>query len=138
MDVIIIQPPLVQLNTPYPSGAYLSAFFKQQGFNVKWYDLSHALFKNIFCREGLSKLFKLSENDALKKARLAYSRGDDASYSNIMAYLSMSGAWCSWIDTIVQILQDGNSVSSRELCHRFVFSPDVPRGSRRETFKNSC
>ncbi len=29
MKVIIIQPPLVQLNTPYPSGAYLSAFFKK-------------------------------------------------------------------------------------------------------------
>lgn len=29
MKTIIIQPPLVQLNTPYPSGAYLLSFFKK-------------------------------------------------------------------------------------------------------------
>ena len=29
MKVVIIQPPIVQLNTPYPSGAYLQDFFKK-------------------------------------------------------------------------------------------------------------
>ncbi len=31
IPVIIIQPPLVQLNAPYPSGAYLAAFFRGLG-----------------------------------------------------------------------------------------------------------
>lgn len=31
MPVVIFQPPLVQLNSPYPSGAYLAAFFRGLG-----------------------------------------------------------------------------------------------------------
>ena len=44
INTIIIQPPLVQLNTPYPSGAYLLSFFKSEyekrdiNGNVKWFD----------------------------------------------------------------------------------------------------
>ena len=134
MNVIIIQPPLVQLNTAYPSGAYLSAFFKQKGHNVKWYDLSLGLFRAVFCEEGLKKLFSLSENSALKKAEKARSNNDTATYNALMSYLCQSDSWCRWIETIVQILQDGNSESTRELCHRFVFSPDSPRGSRMNAY----
>ena len=67
LNTIIIQPPLVQLNTPYPSGAYLLSFFKDlystQKINgqVKWYDLSTALFHKIFCKEGLSLIFSKTQ-----------------------------------------------------------------------------
>ncbi|MBO4404366.1 MAG: radical SAM protein, partial [Treponema sp.] len=134
MNVIIIQPPIVQLNTAYPSGAYLSAFFKKQGCTVKWYDMNIELFHALFCKEGITKLFTLTEKDAVKKAEAALRQNDEATYSNIMAYLSMGEAWAKWIDVIVQILEDGNSFSTRELCHRFVFSPDVPRGARMNAY----
>ena len=134
MNVIIIQPPIVQLNTAYPSGAYLSAFFKKQGCTVKWYDMNIELFHALFCKEGITKLFTLTEKDAVKKAEAALRQNDEATYSNIMAYLSMGEAWVKWIDVIVQILEDGNSFSTRELCHRFVFSPDVPRGARMNAY----
>ena len=54
LNTIIIQPPLVQLNTPYPSGAYLLSFFKDLystnkiNGQAKWYDLSTELFHKIF------------------------------------------------------------------------------------------
>lgn len=130
MNIVVIQPPLVQLNTAYPSGAYLSSFFKNLGHTVKWFDFSIELFHEIFSRKGLTKLFELSENSALEKAQAALKQNDAATYSNIMAYLSMSSAWIEWIDVIVEILKDGTSESTRELCHRFIFSPDVPRGAR--------
>ncbi|MCI6322261.1 hypothetical protein, partial [Treponema porcinum] len=64
LNTVIIQPPLVQLNTPYPSGAYLRAFFtalyeetKTEGA-VEWLDLSNALFHRIFCHSGLEFIFK--------------------------------------------------------------------------------
>ena len=73
---VIIQPPLVQLNTPYPSGAYLSAFFKDffsqehiEG-TTHWLDLSTELFHKIFCKDGLSLIFEQSENEALKKIKI--------------------------------------------------------------------
>ena len=65
---IIIQPPLVQLNTAYPSGAYLSAFFKSQNVCSSWHDLSIALIDRIFCKGGLERLFELTEKKALSLA----------------------------------------------------------------------
>src|SRR5574344_1249685 len=63
LNTIIIQPPLVQLNTPYPSGAYLLSFFndlyKKQKIDgkVEWFDLSIELFHKIFCKDGLNFIF---------------------------------------------------------------------------------
>ena len=44
-DIEIIQPPMVQLNTPYPSGAYLKSFFQSEfkNLNVVWHDFSNEL-----------------------------------------------------------------------------------------------
>ena len=70
-DVIIINPPMVQLNTPYPSGAYLGSFFKSQGCNTRWYDLNIDLFYSIFSSSCLKKLFELTEKKALKMAEKA-------------------------------------------------------------------
>ena len=61
MNVITITPPVVQFNTPYPSGAYLTSFFKQEGLNARWYDLNIDFFYSVFSAEGLRKLFELSE-----------------------------------------------------------------------------
>ena len=68
MNVIVIQPPLVQLNSPYPSGAYLKSFFNKNGHNAVWHDLSVQLVHSIFSKNGLKKLFELSkENGAVQK-----------------------------------------------------------------------
>ena len=40
IPVIILQPPLVQLNGPYPSGAYLAAFFR--GLSAEGWDGSRS------------------------------------------------------------------------------------------------
>lgn len=134
MNVIIIQPPLVQLNTAYPAGAYLAAFFRREGCNATWYDLSIELFHTLFSSKGLSLLFAKSAGKALACAEQAQERGDDATASNIYRYISQRRRWISWIDAIVAILQDAGTVSGRELCHRFVFSPYAPRGMRMELF----
>ena len=135
MNVIIINPPLVQLNAPYPSGAYLCDFFKSEGCNAKWFDLSNRLFREIFSRDGLQRLFELSADSALKMAEQSEREGDDATAFNLRRYVSCSYAWIEWIDFIVGMLCSGCSdFSERELCHKFLFSPFAPRGNRMETF----
>jgi len=138
MKVIIIQPPLVQLNTPYPSGAYLSAFFKKLASetgieSVKWYDFSECVFNELFCRRGLETLFSLSADKALSLAEAAEKQGDEETAWNLRRYVSQSDMWIAWIDAIVSILR-GND---RELSHEFVRSAHVPRGRRMETFLQS-
>lgn len=132
MKVILLQPPLVQLNTPYPSGAYLSAFFKKTGHETALYELSNRLFYKIFSREGLTKLFELSSQDALRLAKEAQSNGDEETAFNLRRYVSLSSQWIEWIEPITSILCSNKS--TRELCHRFVFSAFTPRGSRMEKY----
>ncbi|MCR5762867.1 MAG: radical SAM protein [Treponema sp.] len=139
MNVVIIQPPLVQLNTAYPSGAYLASFFRQAGHTVQWFDLSIQLFSQIFCKKGLETLFSASTENALQIARKALEKGDEATASNLYRYISQKDTWIQWIDSITAILKDGSSttsdsISGRELCHRFLFSPHAPRGSRMESY----
>ena len=87
MNVIIITPPLVQLNCPYPSGAYLADFFKSyEDCKAKWLDLSIELFYSIFSRAGLTKLFELSQEKALELAEKAEKRGDSAAAFNLRRF----------------------------------------------------
>ena len=82
-SVVIIQPPLVQLNGPYPSGAYLAAFFRSLSadglpgpMSVRWVDASNRFFRALFSRSGLTRLFSLSRESALEKARAAETAGN--------------------------------------------------------------
>ena len=135
MNVVIINPPLVQLNSPYPSGAYLSAFFKKMNGSVLWKDLSIELFYSIFSKDGLTKLFSLSEETALKMADKAENNGDEITAFNLRRYISNKAAWINWIDFITTVLQDGNkNYSTREKEHQFLYSPFAPRGNRMDNY----
>lgn len=135
MKVSIIQSPLVQLNSPYPSGAYLSSFFRREGLVTEWKDFSIELFYSIFSKEGLKKLFDLSEEHALELASEAERKGDDFTAFNLRRYVSTSEYWINWIDFITGILCSGRKdFSGRELTHKFLYSPFSPRGNRMDSF----
>ena len=137
MNILILQPPIVQLNTAYPSGAYLSAFFKSLGHKTRWLDLSLELYYEIFSRAGLTKLFFLCSENALKLADKAEQAGDEATAFNLRRYVAQKDLWINWIDFITAILRPGrhDSFSSGyENAHRFVFGAHVPRGSRMENY----
>lgn len=137
-DVIIIQPPLVQLNTPYPSGAYLRAFFSQLKKDypqwaigsVRWIDYSNALYRSIFSQAGLKKLFSSTEKKAMEKAFHYEKTGKENEAFNLRRYVSQQEQWIRWIPAITDIL----SGKGRELSHEFVRSPGVPRGYRMENY----
>ena len=137
-DVIIIQPPLVQLNTPYPSGAYLRAFFSQLKKDypqwaigsVRWIDYSNALYRSMFSQAGLKKLFSSTEKKAMEKAFHYEKTGKENEAFNLRRYVSQQEQWIRWIPAITDIL----SGKGRELSHEFVRSPGVPRGYRMENY----
>jgi hypothetical protein len=135
MNVLILQPPLVQLNTAYPSGAYLSAFFKKQSANVRWFDLSIALYYKLFSPSGLETLFSLCKNKTLLLANEAEKNGDDSTAFNLRRYISQKESWCSWIETITSLLTaGGKKTGAYESAHRFVFSAYAPRGNRMDSY----
>lgn len=130
MNVLIITPPLVQTNTPYPSGAYLKSYFTYNGDSSHWDDLSLELFYSIFSRDGLKKLFELSQNNAIRLANNAEKNGDDNTAFNLRRYVNFKDKWINWIDTITAILCG----KAREKEHQFLYSPFAPRGNRMENF----
>ena len=136
--VVIIQPPIVQLNTPYPSGAYLKAFFQKiselnTGLNIgsiKWIDSGNILFNHVFSKEGLAHIFSVTQHKALKQALQAENEGNDNIAFNLRRYIAQKESWIKWIPAIKDILTG----KAQELYHEFVRSPSVPRGQRMENF----
>ena len=121
----------MQLNTAYPSGAYLTSFFKTEGCEASWCDLNIRLFYEIFSAVGLKRLFELSEARALQLADEAERKGDDNTAFNLRRYISQKENWIEWIDFITSVLCGGGA---REKEHQFLYSPFAPRGSRMENY----
>jgi len=56
LRVLAVIPPMTQLNTPYPSTAYLTGFLRSRGFAAAQEDLALALVLRLFSTEGLRAL----------------------------------------------------------------------------------
>ena len=66
MRVLLITPPMVQPNTPYPATAYLTGFLRQHAdrlaLEVRQADASLELFLRVFSRLGLARALEELEN----------------------------------------------------------------------------
>ncbi len=58
MKYLLVTPPFVQLNTPYPATGVLKAWLKEGGHDVLQCDLGIELADKIFCRSFLEDLFE--------------------------------------------------------------------------------
>ncbi|HEX8749809.1 MAG TPA: hypothetical protein VF732_01750, partial [Nitrospira sp.] len=70
--VLLLIPPLTQLNTPYPSTAYLMGFLQSQGVSCEQADLGIEMVLRLFSREGLTAVFnqiKAQQHDLPSEAR---------------------------------------------------------------------
>jgi radical SAM superfamily enzyme YgiQ (UPF0313 family) len=56
MHILSIIPPMTQLNTPYPSTAYLTGFLRSRGFKAEQADLSIALALRLLSVEGVQAI----------------------------------------------------------------------------------
>ncbi len=147
-SILVLQPPMVQLNAPYPSGAYLSAFFRacvRDGIPspngapptlpstpvaVTWVDAANGFSRELFSREGLSGLFDRCGDAALATASGFERDGDEEAAFQLRRFVSSRRRWEDWIDRIMDILTG----IDRESCHSFVLSPSAPRGHRMDRF----
>lgn len=56
MNVLLVTPPLTQLNTPYPATAFLTGFLRTRGIAAQQADLGIELVTRIFSRGGMERL----------------------------------------------------------------------------------
>ena len=117
MKVLLLIPPLTQLNTPYPATAYLCGLLKQEEYTFQQGDLGLDLVLRVFNREGFTQLFDIIEAGDFKLA---------PSLENI---LTRRKHYEDTIDSVVQFLQ--NDLYS--FAYRIANSNYLPEGNRFKT-----
>ena len=141
--ILLIQPPFVQLNAPYPAPYYLQAFLAEKGLATRVADHSIGLFSRIFCGQGLTTVFAAAR--PLIEARLSQvaiqdggqphgrisAAEDRQARLNLSRYLSRSKDWIATIDRVVEFLRGGDPEFGHLLS---AANGTLPSGARVERF----
>lgn len=115
LRVLSVIPPMTQLNTPYPSTAYLTGFLRSRGVTAVQEDLALALMLKLFSREGLAALRTCVQAIAVSQRAPLVQGFDDA----FARYLST-------ITPTIAFLQGRDSTLAHRICTR-QFLPEGPR-----------
>ena len=113
--ILSIIPPMTQLNTPYPSTAYLTGFLREQGFDARQADLALALVLKMFSPDGLARL---RERAAKLPAR--------ARSAQVEHFLAVYEGYAATIAPVIRFLQGRDST----LAHRIASRTLLPEGAR--------
>jgi radical SAM superfamily enzyme YgiQ (UPF0313 family) len=112
--LLLLTPPLTQLNTPYPATAYIKGFLVGRGYEVRQADLSIALVLRLFSKEGLVRMFDEIE-----------AGGYDLS-DNAKRMLRLRRRYEATIGPAIRFLQNKDLTLAPRICHgRF-----LPEASR--------
>ena len=114
MRVLSLIPPMTQLNTPYPSTAYLTGFLRSRGDDARQEDLALALVLRLFSREGLA---------ALRDAAGAQPPNQTA---RVRHFLAEYPRYAATVDAAIAFLQGRDST----LAHRINTRRFLPEGAR--------
>ena len=119
MKVLLITPPMTQLNTPYPATAYLIGFLKLHGYDAVQRDLAIDLILNILSRSGLESLFNQIETN--------YADVDDEDLpDSIYHFLANYTDYYQCVDAVISFLQGKDpSLALRIASRRFL--PEGPQ-----------
>lgn len=112
--VLLITPPLTQLNTPYPATAYIKGFLGGRGYAVTQADLGLELVLKLFSRAGLTRVF--AEIEA----------GDFKLTDNVRRMIRLKNSYLSTVEPVVRFLQNKDSTLAPRICH----SRYLPEASR--------
>jgi radical SAM superfamily enzyme YgiQ (UPF0313 family) len=112
MRVLLITPPLLQCNAPYPATPLLAAWLRGQGVEVRQVDASLALLLRLLSGAGLSRV----------RAVLA----QRPAAADTAFFVAQADAYIDWVEPVVRFLQ------GREpgLAYRLVRLGTLPEGPR--------
>ncbi len=113
--ILSIIPPMTQLNTPYPSTAYLTGFLHSRGFKAKQADLSIALALKLLSAQGVQAIH--AQVSVLPRKQHTSATGFFAEHFE---------SYCTTIAPAIRFLQ-GRDPS---LAHRIASRQYLPEGPR--------
>ncbi|OYT86833.1 MAG: radical SAM protein [Burkholderiales bacterium PBB6] len=113
--VLSVIPPMTQLNTPYPSTAYLTGFLRSRGVDAVQEDLALALVLELLSPEGLDQVREVAER--LPPARHT---------AQVIQFLSEFPRYRHSIAAVIRFLQGADAT----LAHRINTRQFLPEGAR--------
>ena len=122
MKVLSLIPPMTQLNTPYPSTAYLTGFLRSRGVDAVQEDLALALVLSFFTPEGLGEIHAQ-----------ALSMPEENRSASVNFFLDYFPTYQSTISPVITFLQGRDSTLSHRINSR-TFLPEGPRFSSLDAF----
>jgi hypothetical protein len=115
ISILLVIPPLTQLNTPYPSTAYLTGFLRSRGYEANQADVGIEMVLALFSRAGLSRVFTELQ-----------SRNPEDLPGEARQMLSMAKAYIETIEPVVAFLQ-GRDTTFATRIGQGGFLPQGPR-----------
>ncbi|MCW5654050.1 B12-binding domain-containing radical SAM protein [Hydrogenophaga sp.] len=115
LRVLSVIPPMTQLNTPYPSTAYLTGFLRSRGVDAVQVDLALALVLQVFTPAGLQAV--QGRALALPETRRS---------ASVHAFLDQFERYRTTIGPVIAFLQGRDST----LAHRIAARELLPEGPR--------
>lgn len=116
MRVLIVTPPMTQLNTPYPATAYLTGFLKSRGYDARQADPAIELVCRLFSQEGLKRVRDVVKSKFSKK------KAPDS----VVFFLEAYEDYLRVIEPVVRFLQGHDPSLAVRLASRTL----VPEGPR--------
>ena len=112
--ILLITPPLTQINTPYPATTVLKGFLRQHNFRVYQVDLGIELVLEILSPQFLKTLFQVIRS------------GPDRDHSGFSRALMLEESYLKTIEPVIRFLQ-GKDPTLAHLIVRDGFLPEGPR-----------
>jgi radical SAM superfamily enzyme YgiQ (UPF0313 family) len=125
LRILSIIPPMTQLNTPYPSTAYLTGFLRSRGFDAEQADLSIAL---------VLKLLSVAGLEAIQGQVSALSRKQHTATTRFFA--EHFEAYRNTISPTIRFLQSRDPSLAHRIASRH-YLPEGPRFASLEHYVNS-
>jgi hypothetical protein len=112
--ILLVTPPLTQLNTPYPATVYLKGFLNKQNIPSLQVDLGITLFLKVFSKSELNKLFEIAECNSHQFT------------DNTQRIIQLKAKYISTIDLVIAYLQKKDITAGYNICKKG-FLPQASR-----------
>ena len=122
LRVLSLIPPMTQLNTPYPSTAYLTGFLRSRGIEAEQADLALGLVLRLLSRDGLTRV------QAVVQARPQAERT-----AALWSFAEQCDAYLATIDRVIAFLQGRDATLAHRIAGRG-FLPEGPRFQSLEAY----
>jgi len=123
MRILLLTPPMTQVNTPYPATAYLTGFLRSKGIEAVQADPALELVLKLLSRPGLESI--------ARELKTKYQSSQIKKPSSVNHFLKFEEDYLSTVESVIRFLQNQDPT----LAYRIVTHNYLPEGPRFKTLE---